>query len=212
MSTQDGQVGDLIKGLTEGEIRKNDAIAALEDRGLTEKAVLRGVAWGYLIWLIPCFLPWIAEKTGWDVLDFSIGLPRYTFPPIIIYLALGFFLLAMALTIWGMHFNKNRGGCQTEDHTVFLLMSGPYALLRHPSHLTWSVFFITIPIFLSPYLPFTLLSVVGIVGIVAFHYFISIREEQALNLRKWGDAYQAYMRKVPRWNILLGLWRHIRRK
>ncbi|MGD8815527.1 MAG: hypothetical protein PVI78_13730, partial [Anaerolineales bacterium] len=158
------------------------------------------------------FLPWFAEKTGWDFLNFIAELPRYSFLPIIIYLALGFFLLALALTVWGMRFNKNKGGCQTEDHTVFLLMNGPYALVRHPSHLAWSVFFITIPIFLSPYLPFTPLSIAGIVGIVVFHYFISIREEQALDLRKWGDAYRAYMQKVPRWNILLGIWRRFIRK
>jgi protein-S-isoprenylcysteine O-methyltransferase Ste14 len=94
---------------------------------------------------------------------------------------------------------------------VFLLMSGPYALLRHPSHLAWSVILLTLPIFISPYLPFTLLSVLGIAGVVVFHYFISIREERTLDLKKWGEAYREYMRQVPRWNILLGLWRQIKR-
>jgi protein-S-isoprenylcysteine O-methyltransferase Ste14 len=74
------------------------------------------------------------------------------------------------------------------------------------------VFFITIPIFLSRYIPFTVLSVVGIVGIVIFHYYVSIKEERELDLKKWGEAYQQYMAQVPRWNIFLGLVRLARRK
>ncbi len=211
MSSNSGQVEDLARGLVEGEISEKEAIAEMENRGLTEKVVLRGSAWGYLIWVIPCFLPWLAEKTGLGFLSPIADLPRYTFPPIVIYLALGFFFLSIAFTAWGMHFNKNKGGCQTEDHTVFLLMSGPYALVRHPSHLAWSVILLTLPIFISSYIPFTLLSIVGIVGIVVFHYFISIREERGLDLKKWGEAYREYMRQVPRWNMLLGLWRQFKR-
>jgi protein-S-isoprenylcysteine O-methyltransferase Ste14 len=211
MAAKDGQVEDLAVSLADGEINGKEAIAELEKRGLTEKAVLRGSAWGYLIWLIPCFLPWLAEKTSWDFLSPIADLTRYRFPPIAVYLSLGFFFLAIVLTVWGMGFNKNRGGCQTEDHTVVLLCSGPYALVRHPSHLAWSIIFTTLPIFISSYLPFTLLSIVGIAGIVAFHYFISIREERALNLKKWGADYRVYMQQVPRWNILLGLWRRLRR-
>jgi protein-S-isoprenylcysteine O-methyltransferase Ste14 len=59
--------------------------------------------------------------------------------------------------------------CKAEDHTVVLLKQGPYAIIRHPSLFSWSIFFITIPIFLSQYVGFTILSVIGIVGIVAFH-------------------------------------------
>ncbi|HEY71119.1 MAG TPA: isoprenylcysteine carboxylmethyltransferase family protein [Anaerolineae bacterium] len=211
MPSKDGQVEDLARGLAEGEINEKDAIAELENRGLTEKVALRGSAWGYLIWVIPCFLPWLAMKTNWDFLSPITDFIPYKFPPTAVYLALGFFFLAILLTVWGMGFNKNRGGCQTEDYTVVLLCTGPYALVRHPSHLAWSVIFATLPIFISSYIPFTLLSIVGIVGIVVFHYFISIREERALNLKKWGSAYREYMRQVPRWNILLGLWRHLKR-
>jgi protein-S-isoprenylcysteine O-methyltransferase Ste14 len=102
--------------------------------------------------------------------------------------------------------------CKAEDHTVVLLKQGPYAIIRHPSLFSWSIFFITIPIFLSQYVGFTILSVIGIVGIVAFHYYASVKEERELDIKKWGDAYWEYMKQVPRWNIFKGLVNLARRK
>ena len=55
-------------------------------------------------------------------------------------------------------------------------------------------------------------TVVGIVGVVIFHYYASILEERNLDLKKWGDAYHQYMEEVPRWNIITGLVRMARRK
>ena len=104
------------------------------------------------------------------------------------------------------------GGCSSEDHTVVLLRRGPYAIIRHPSHFAWSVFFVTIPIFLSRYVTFTFLSIVGILGIVIFHYYVSIKEERDLDMKKWGDEYRQYMEEVPRWNILMGLVKLAKRK
>ena len=44
------------------------------------------------------------------------------------------------------------------------------------------------------------------VGMVILHYHTSLKEERALDLRKWGDEYKKYMEEVPRWNIFKGLW------
>jgi protein-S-isoprenylcysteine O-methyltransferase Ste14 len=30
------------------------------------------------------------------------------------------------------------------------------------------------------------------------------------DIEKWGYEYRQYLREVPRFNILLGIWRHIR--
>jgi protein-S-isoprenylcysteine O-methyltransferase Ste14 len=205
MQEQDNQVGDLVRDLEAGAMTAAQAISHLEDRGLTEKAVFGYSYWAYLIWVIPCFLPGLWELWRPDFWGFLTRLPRYIFPPIVAYIALALFLAAIPLTAWGMYSNRKKGGCSSEDHTVVLLRNGPYAIIRHPSHFAWSVFFITIPIFLSQYVPFTFLSIVGIVGIVLFHYYVSIKEERELDMKKWGSEYQRYMEQVPRWNIFKGL-------
>jgi protein-S-isoprenylcysteine O-methyltransferase Ste14 len=210
MSTQQ-DVRELAEKLKEGGITPKEAIQTLEEWGLTEKAVLRYGAWGYLIWLVPCFLPWVAKHFQLQALSFLADLPQIVFPPAVIYLAVALFVAALPLTAWGIRYNTRKGGCRNEDNTVVLLSSGPYAIVRHPSLVAWSVFFVTLPIFLSPVVPFTVLSVAGIVGIVAFHYYASVKEERELNTRKWGDAYREYMTQVPRWNVFKGLWNRMTR-
>jgi protein-S-isoprenylcysteine O-methyltransferase Ste14 len=211
MQSQNGQVDDLASGLESGTMTADQAISRLEERGLTEKAVLRYSSWAYLIWLIPCFLPWLSGLWRLEILDFLAGLPRFIFPSLVIYIAVALFIAAIPLTVWGMYYNRKSGGCSSEDHTVFLLRTGPYAIIRHPSHFAWSIFFVTLPIFLSQYIPFTFLSVVGIVGIVIFHYYVSVKEERELDMKKWGDEYRQYMEQVPRWNIILGFLNLARR-
>jgi protein-S-isoprenylcysteine O-methyltransferase Ste14 len=205
MQEKDSQVDDLARDLEAGAITAPQAISHLEDRGLTEKAVFKYSYWAYLIWIIPCFLPWLLEQWRLDFWGFPTRLPRFIFPPIVAFIAVALFLAAVPLTAWGMYYNRKKGGCSSEDHTVVLLREGPYAIIRHPSHLAWSVFFVTIPIFLSQYIPFTFLSVIGIVGVVIFHYYASIKEERELDTKKWGSEYQQYMEQVPRWNIFKGL-------
>jgi protein-S-isoprenylcysteine O-methyltransferase Ste14 len=205
MTPQEGQVADLARGLETGTMTEDQAISYLQERGLTEKAVFRYSSWAYLIWLIPCFLPWLWGLWGLEFLGFLARLPRFIFPSLVSYIAVALFVAAIPLTVWGMYYNKKSGGCSSEDHTVILQKRGPYAIIRHPSHFSWSVFFVTLPIFLSQYIPFTFLSVVGIVGIVIFHYYASIKEERDLNMKKWGDEYRQYMEQVPRWNIFKGL-------
>jgi protein-S-isoprenylcysteine O-methyltransferase Ste14 len=46
---------------------------------------------------------------------------------------------------------------------------------------------------------------------IVYIYVASYLEEKE-NIEKWGDEYRQYLREVPRFNILLGVWRHIRRK
>ncbi len=183
MSTQQ-DVRELAEKLKEGEVTPKEAIRTLEKWGLTEKAVLRYGALGYLIWIVPCFLPWLAKSYRWQALSFLADLPRIEFPPIVMYLSIALFVAALPLTAWGIYYNSRKGGCSNEDNTVVLLKSGPYAIVRHPSLVAWSVFFMTIPIFLSSVVPFTVLSVVGIIGMVAFHYYAAVKEERELDIKK----------------------------
>ena len=207
MENTDGEVSDLIEKLKKNKIKPKEIIKTLDEKRLSEKAVLKGGAFIYLIWIVPCFLPAIAKYSHWEFLSFLNKLYAIEFPNFTIYLAIAFFIAAIPLTFWGAQYNKKKGGCCSEDYTIVLFKSGPYKILRHPSHLAWSIFFITLPIFLSKWVPFTLLSIIGIVAMVSISYYVSILEEKKLNLRKWGNEYRQYMKEVPRWNIILGLWR-----
>jgi len=40
---------------------------------------------------------------------------------------------------------------------------------------------------------------------VAFLYYTILVEEK-INIEKWGDEYLRYMKEVPRFNFILGLW------
>jgi len=35
--------------------------------------------------------------------------------------------------------------------------------------------------------------------------------DKEIDQRKWGDSYRQYMKEVPRWNFIIGLW-NLRRK
>lgn len=206
MEKREGEVQDLVHKLEGGQITRVEVISELEGRRLTEKAALKGVVWGYLLWAVPCFLPAIAKTSGLGILDPVAQLPVIELPTALVHLAIILFVAAVPLTAAQMYWNVSRGGCRSEDETVILLRTGPYRIVRHPSHVAWAVFFVTLPIIVNRFIPFTILSVVGMVVVVAFHCYASVMEEQKLDLRKWGDGYAQYMKEVPRWNVLRGLW------
>lgn len=202
---------DLAEKLRRGEITSAEAQREIRARGLGHEETWRDFV-GYVVWGILCFLPAIARGTGLGILSFFAQLPAIEFPAIVICLSILLFIVMIPLTAWGMYFNFKKGGCRSEDHTVMLLKSGPYGIVRHPSGVAWSVFFATGPIILSGMVSFTILSVIGIVEIIAYHYYGSVVEERKLNIPKWGDKYRKYMKEVPRFNFILGIWRWAMRK
>ena len=206
MEKREGEVKDLVEKMEKGEITKKEIVRNLEEKRLTEKAIFKGGASIYLVWVILCFLPAIAKLSGLGILNFFAQLPTIKFPASVIYLLFIPLFTAILLTVSGAYYNIKRGGCHSEDETIILLKNGPYRIVRHPSHIAWSVFFVVIPILLSEYVPFTILSIIGIVAMVALHYYASVKEERELDVRKWGDEYREYMKEVPRWNIFRGLW------
>lgn len=86
-------------------------------------------------------------------------------------------------------------------HTTQLVDTGIYSIVRHPQYLTfilwgfagmllfqhWTIILIGIPIF-----PLT--------------YFDLTRADRE-GIKKFGDDYEAYMKKVPRMNFLVGAFR-----
>ena len=63
------------------------------------------------------------------------------------------------------------------------------------------------PVILSQYIHFTILTVFAI-ALMIVYLNIGSHLEEKYNIEKWGDEYRQYLREVPRFNILLGVWRH----
>jgi len=91
-------------------------------------------------------------------------------------------------------------------NTTRLVDTGIYAIVRHPQY-TGGIY----AIFLTTLLwyPHWLFGVLGVIG--AAVVYMSCREEDQRLIEKFGDAYRAYMKRVPRMNILLGLFHLLQR-
>lgn len=90
-------------------------------------------------------------------------------------------------------------------HTTRLVDRGLYAVVRHPQYLG----FILIAVGLSLVSQHWAVAVLGL--IVAWtSYLLTVDEEHAL-LDRFGPAYEAYCRRVPRLDAATGLVRYLRR-
>ncbi len=103
-----------------------------------------------------------------------------------------------------------RGGVQKGKsfvNTTRLVDTGIYGVVRHPQY-TGGIF----AVFLTTLLwyPHWLFGVLGVLGTVVV-YLGCIEEDQRMVL-KFGDDYLAYMERVPRVNLALGLVRVMRPK
>jgi protein-S-isoprenylcysteine O-methyltransferase Ste14 len=209
---QAGQVEDLVEKYHQKKINKEKILEVLKSRKLTERDIGKGWGFGYILWGFFVALPSIADVTKWDFLNWFSQLQRFYFPNWAVYLALAMFVLAIPTTVVLMNQNIQYGGVHSEDETILLMQEGIYGIIRHPGNLSSSIFFSTIPILLSPYMPFTFLSIIAIIFIIVLHYYACCKEERVLDIKKWGDQYREYMQRVPRWNFILGFWRYFQRK
>jgi len=85
--------------------------------------------------------------------------------------------------------------------TAVLVDRGVYAIVRHPQYLAGILLGIALPMISQHWV----VAVLGIVVIII--YLISISDEEASSIEKFGNAYREYMRRVPRVNFLLGIFR-----
>jgi protein-S-isoprenylcysteine O-methyltransferase Ste14 len=92
------------------------------------------------------------------------------------------------------------------ENTTHLAEVGLFRIVRHPLYLglsLWGVGFMFI-------LQNGVSVVLGVSAVVCF--WLAGRKEDAFNLRKFGPAYEDYMRRVPMWNVWKGMkdWFHER--
>ena len=191
--SKEGKVKDLAEKLERGEITSKDALKELEKRGLLEPE-----RWEIIPWAI-YFILWLPLN-----FKFSAQLPAIHFPLVIISISIVLSALGMFLGIWATRMHYKRGGLN-HDETVILLKEGPYRVMRHPAGVGMMLP-ILLPIILSAYVPFSPLSVAAIITMIVYVYYSCLLEEEKLDIPKWGDEYLQYMKEVPRFNFVKGLW------
>lgn len=126
------------------------------------------------------FLAWI----GWGILIFFLvfgGLPRRDF--------------------------KKYG--RVEDgknfiYTTVLVDKGIYSIIRHPQWLCWIILSLTVT-FMSQYF----ITVILAIPVCALIYGETFLLDKKL-IKKFGDDYREYKKKVPRMNLILGIIRYLK--
>jgi len=178
-----------------------------KEKGTTKEKVQRYISDDDCQLESPKLFAWIASGVTISLIVVPQFLPRGDNP----YLrGTGVFVLLLAgVFIFAPFYLLTKHGQTKDDQTTYMqartvVDRGLYAITRHPQYLGY--------MFLA--CGFTLLSqhwvtVLLAVICVTLFYFQAVREE-CYCLAQLGDPYQQYLRRVPRFNIVLGIMRLIR--
>ena len=108
-----------------------------------------------------------------------------------------FAILMAAITFVTMG-SKGRPKGSIEDTTV-LIERGIFKIVRHPLYLTLALWGIGLVLLTQSLLSLAL----GMTAV--FSFWMASRMEDRFNIKKFGDSYREYMKRVPPWNFLKGL-------
>jgi len=158
-----------------------------------------------VVWAILCFLPGIAQLSNLDPLSFLLNLYVIKIPMFVVFISAGL-LIAIAPTALSERLRVRKGGCHSDHHTVVLVKEGIYKVIRNPEYFFLCSLLILISIIISFLFRFTVLSIIGDI-LVIVGFTMLARAEEKFNIQKWGDEYRQYMKEVPRFNFIQGLWR-----
>jgi protein-S-isoprenylcysteine O-methyltransferase Ste14 len=90
--------------------------------------------------------------------------------------------------------------------TTILVDRGVYSIVRHPQYLAGILMSLALYLVSRHW-------AVALTGVVAMATsYISMVDEEASAMEKFGEAYRDYMRRVPRMNFLLGIARLLKSK
>ena len=217
MEKKEGKVKDLVEKLQRGELTSKEALKKLEERKLTEGTV--GGSWEFILGFIPWviyiilwLLPTWARHFKLDFLEWFAQLQAITFPSVAIYISIVLVVAGTFLLVWGILSHRKRGGLKKTGEAIILYKEGPYSVMRHPQVAGGMMWPFLLPIIVSGYVSFTVLSIAAIVIMIIYSYYGIHMEEKLLDIEKWGDEYQQYMKEVPGFNFILGLWRLRKRR
>lgn len=201
---KDGKVKDLMEKLQKGELTHKEVLRKLEERKLVEQEAWEIIPWVvyFVLWLLPV----VSSRLKLDLLVFFAQLPSISFPSIVIYIIFVPLVIGTIFLVWAAHSHYTRGGLKKVGETIFLYKEGPYRIMRHPGAFGGLIWPVLLPIVLSAYIPFTLLSVGAMLTMIIYAY-LGLNLEEKLDIEKWGSDYQQYMKEVPKINFILGIWR-----
>jgi len=198
-------IEEIVNKLDEGEMTIKEAKKILKEKGLSsEPKSLTGQVAGlisYIAYIIFCFPLTIILSSQLKVI---------IFPMPVIYISLILVAIGTLFALWVTNSHRKKGGLKGSDETIIFYRDGLYSVMRHPGFFGFIIWFIFLPIILSQHVPFTYLTVTGIILIIISHYYMVYVEEK-INVVKWGDEYIQYMKEVPRFNFIKGLW-NLRKK
>lgn len=96
---------------------------------------------------------------------------------------------------------KGKGYIQTTE----LVDKGIYGIVRHPQYVAGMLMSIALALIAQHW-------IVALLGaIAAIVYYVDTSEEEKTNLERFGEAYQEYIKIVPRVNFVLGFIRALHR-
>ncbi len=104
---------------------------------------------------------------------------------------------------------RKRGGVpkgKSYMDTTTVVDTGIYAVVRHPQFLSWILLSIALALMSQHWI-----SVGCVVPVAVLVYMEALKADKS-SIEKFGDSYRKYMQKVPRLNILVGIYRLFRRK
>ena len=80
-----------------------------------------------------------------------------------------------------------------------MLDTGIFGVVRHPLYLGTALWSVALMLVFQSILA----VILGIVAIACF--WMASRKEDEFNMKKFGDPYREYMKRVPMWNLFRGL-------
>ena len=118
--------------------------------------------------------------------------------------AAGILLIGLALLTLHLRGQSEEG--QGLTHTLVVVDSGIYALIRHPLYLGWILVYTGV-MAIGQYCLTVLLCLLGI-GCIS----VICRQEDRRLVERFGSRYETYLHSVPAMNLVAGLMRWIGRK
>ncbi len=119
---------------------------------------------------------------------------------------LGIFLICITIILALITFAtfKNKGKPKKGFEETTVLVEGTiFGVIRHPLYLGFTLWAIGQILAIQ-----SIISVV--LGIIAvFFSWMAAKKEDEFNLKKFGNSYNEYMKKVPMWNVFKGMRRKI---
>ena len=111
------------------------------------------------------------------------------------------------LIVLAMSTLRRRGGLRDNKDftaTTIVVKQGVFSIVRHPLYLGWLLAYPGAMLVSQHWL----IVVIGVVGIVSMFQITRIADTELV--AKFGSEYEAYMKEVPRLNILLGIGRRLK--